>query len=130
MLFWTIQVTIISIILIFLIHHLLVFFKTNLTTPKIKDLVNAPTQKYDTIFNAMNFNAMNTSTAHSSTHINNISLEELLPPIQPDPVDMKNELKQFMKKQFKENNNNPSNSTINLDSFNSSSSSTMQYSSY
>ena len=129
MLFWTIQVTIISIILIFLIHHLLVFFKTNLTTPKIKDLVNAPTQKYDTIFNAMNFNAMNTSTAHSSTHINNISLEELLPPIQPDPVDMKNELKQFMKKQFKENNNNPSNSTINLDSFNSSSS-TMQYSSY
>ena len=128
MLFWTIQVTLISIILIFLIHHLLVFFKTNLTTPKIKDLVNAPTQKYDTIFNAMNFNAMNTSTAHSSTHINNISLEELLPPIQPDPVDMKNELKQFMKKQFKEN--NPSNSTINLDTFNSSSSSTMQYSSY
>ena len=129
MLFWTIQVTFISIILIFLVHHLLVFFKTNLTTPKVKDLVNAPTQKYDTIFNAMNFNAMNTSTAHSSTHINNISLEELLPPIQPDPVDMKNELKQFMKKQFKENNNNPSNSTINLDSFNSSSS-TMQYSSY
>ncbi len=129
MLFWTIQVTLISIILIFLVHHLLVFFKTNLTTPKIKDLVNAPTQKYDAIFNAMNFNAMNTSS------VNNISLEELLPPIQPDPVDMKNELKQFMKKQFKENNNNnnnnPSNSTINLDSFNSSSSSsTMQYSNY
>jgi hypothetical protein len=126
MLFWTIQVTIISIILIFLIHHLLVFFKTNLTTPKVKDLVNAPTQKYDAIFNAMNFNAMNTS----SVNINNISLEELLPPIQPDPVDMKNELKQFMKKQFKENTTNPSNSTINLDTFNSSSSSTMQYSSY
>ena len=121
MLFWTIQVTLISIILIFLIHHLLVFFKTNLTTPKVKDLVNAPTQKYDAIFNAMNFN---TSTVNS-VNINNISLEELLPPIQPDPVDMKNELKQFMKKQFKE-----TNSTINLDSFNSSSSSTMQYSSY
>ena len=65
MLFWTIQVTLISIILIFLIHNLLVFFKTNLTTPKVKDLVNAPTQKYDAIFNAMN-----TSTAN----INNISL--------------------------------------------------------
>ena len=126
MLFWTIQVTLISIILIFLIHHLLVFFKTNLTTPKVKDLVNAPTQKYDAIFNAMNFN---TSTVNS-VNINNISLEELLPPIQPDPVDMKNELKQFMKKQFKENTTNPSNSTINLDTFNSSSSSTMQYSSY
>ena len=33
MLFWTIQVTIISIILIFLVHHLLVFFRNNLTTP-------------------------------------------------------------------------------------------------
>jgi hypothetical protein len=130
MLFWAIQVTLISIILIFLVHHLLVFFKTNLTTPKIKDLVNAPTQKYDAIFNAMIFNEMNTSSANSA-NINNISLEELLPPIQPDPVDMKNELKQFMKKQFKENTNNPSNSTINLDSFNSSSSSsTMQYSNY
>jgi hypothetical protein len=126
MLFWTIQVTLISIILIFLIHHLLVFFKTNLTTPKVKDLVNAPTQKYDAIFNAMNASANSTA---NSVNINNISLEELLPPIQPDPVDMKNELKQFMKKQFKENNNNPSNSTINLDTFNSSSS-TMQYSSY
>ena len=118
------KITIISIILIFLVHYLLIFFKTNLTTPKIKDLVNAPTQKYDAIFNAMNFNAMNTSSANS-VNINNISLEELLPPIQPDPVDMKNELKQFMKKQFKE-----TNSIINLDSFNSSSSSTMQYSSY
>ena len=126
MLFWTMKITIISIILIFLVHHILVFLKTNLTTPKIKDLVYAPTQKYDAIFNAMNFNAMNTSA--NSVNINNISLEELLPPIQPDPVDMKNELKQFMKKQFKEN--NPSNSTINLDTFNSSSSSTMQYSSY
>ena len=121
MLFWTIQVTIISIILIFLIHHLLVFFKTNLTTPKVKDLVNAPIQKYDAIFNAMNTSANSSANA---VNINNISLEELLPPIQPDPVDMKNELKQFMKKQFKE-----TNSTINLDTFNSSSS-TMQYSSY
>ena len=122
MLFWTIQVTLISIILIFLIHHLLVFFKTNLTTPKVKDLVNAPIQKYDAIFNAMN-----TSSANAANSVNNVSLEELFPPIQPDPVDMKNELKQFMKKQFKEN--NPSNSNINLDTFNSSSS-TMQYSSY
>ena len=118
MLFWTIQVTLISIILIFLINHLLVFFKTNLTTPKVKDLVNAPTQKYDAIFNAMNFN---TSTANS-VNINNISLEELLPPIQPDPVDMKNELKQFMKKQFKENST--------LDTISNSNSSTMQYSNY
>ena len=118
MLFWTIQVTIISIILIFLVHHLLVFFRNNLTTPKIKDLVYAPTQKYDAIFNAMN-------NVESKEQISNqyISLEELIQPIQQqsDPIDMKNELKQFMKKQFKENST--------LDTI-SNSSSSMQYSNY
>ncbi len=122
MLFWSMKITIISIILIFLVHHLLVFFKTNLTTPKIKDLVNAPTQKYDAIFNAMNHT---TPEQRSSQYI---TLEELLPSAstqqqqQPDPVDMKNELKQFMKKQFKENST--------LDTISNSNSSTMQYSNY
>ena len=125
MLFWTIQITIISIILIFLIHHLLVFFKDNLTSPKIKDLIYAPTQKYEAIFNAMN-------NVESKEQLNNqyITLEELIttsaaassmqPQQQPDPIDMKNELKLFMKKQFKEN------STVEVDSSNSS----IQYSTY
>ena len=118
MLFWTIQVTLISIILIFLIHHLLVFFKTNLTIPKVKDLVYAPTQKYEAIFNAMN-NIPNQESLNQF-----IPLEELIPSAttqQPvNPVDMKNELKLFMKKQFKEN------SIVEIDSSNSS----IQYSNY
>jgi hypothetical protein len=44
MLTWVIQITIISFVLIFLVHHLINFFKSTLTVPKIKDLVNAPTQ--------------------------------------------------------------------------------------
>ena len=55
MLSWIIQITIVSIILIFLVHHLFVFFKTNLTTPKLKDLVHAPSQKYEAIFNSIRF---------------------------------------------------------------------------
>ena len=123
MLFWSMKITIISIILIFLVHYLLIFFKTNLTTPKIKDLVNAPTQKYDAIFNAMNHNV-----SSEQTNSQYISLEERIPsttqqqPIHPDPIDMKNELKQFMKKQFKENST--------LDTISNSTSSTMQYSNY
>ena len=54
MLLWTIRTTIISIILIFLVHHLIVFFTKTLTVPKIKDLVNAPTHKYENIYNSMN----------------------------------------------------------------------------
>ena len=46
MLSWIIQMSIISIVFIFLIHHLLSFFKTTLTVPKVKDLVNSPSQKY------------------------------------------------------------------------------------
>ena len=132
MLFWTMKITIISIILIFLVHHILVFLKTNLTTPKIKDLVYAPTQKYDAIFNAMNTNAMNTNAMNTNamnTNAMNFDIQDqsshkqnniFLEPAQPDPVDMKNELKQFMKKQFKENS-----SVENL-----SNNSSIQYSTY
>ena len=46
MLSWVIQITLISIILIFLVHHLINFFKSTLTVPKIKDLVNTSSKKY------------------------------------------------------------------------------------
>ena len=56
MLFWTIQITTISIILIFLIHNLINFFKSTLTVPKIKDLVNTTTKKYENIYNIISSN--------------------------------------------------------------------------
>jgi hypothetical protein len=51
MLYWTIKITIISIILIFLVHHLISFFTSTLTVPKIKDILSSSTQKYDLIYN-------------------------------------------------------------------------------
>lgn len=53
MLSWTLQITIISIIFIFLVHHLINFFKSTLTVPKIKDLVNSPNKKYEQIYNTI-----------------------------------------------------------------------------
>ena len=50
MLSWVIQITLISIILIFLVHHLINFFKSTLTVPKIKDLVNTSSKKYENIY--------------------------------------------------------------------------------
>ena len=49
--------TIISLVLIILVHYLFIFFKTTLTIPKIKDLVNRPQQKYEDLFNAIRTNA-------------------------------------------------------------------------
>ena len=63
MLSWILQITIISIFLIFLVHYLFNFFKSTLTVPKIKDLVNSPTQKYESMFNIISKN-------NSKTHNN------------------------------------------------------------
>ena len=54
MLAWIIQTTLISLVLIILIHYLFVFFKTTLTIPKVKDLVNKPTERYNDIFKTIN----------------------------------------------------------------------------
>jgi hypothetical protein len=49
MLYWTLQWIIISLVLIMLIHYLYSFFKNTLTVPKVKDLVNKPTERYNEI---------------------------------------------------------------------------------
>ena len=60
MLIWILQSMFLSIIFILVVHHLIHFFKTTLTIPKMKDLVNAPTQKYDNMYNIIG-NSQSTS---------------------------------------------------------------------
>jgi len=48
--FSIIKWSILSLTLIFLIHHLYMFLLNNLTVPKIKDLVNKPNEQYRDIF--------------------------------------------------------------------------------
>ena len=93
MLYWIIQITTMSIILIFLVHHLIHFFKSTLTVPKIKDLVNAPTQKYETMYRIIN------SGEKHSTPNQEYSLIDLLPNKTED-TNMKDELKSFLKAQL------------------------------
>jgi len=105
MLSWIIQITVISIILVFLVHHLINFFKATLTVPKIKDLVNSPTQKYE---NMLNIIQNNSNTSYDEYKIidllpkneipkNEIPRNELLRNEEPN---MKSELKNFLKKQL------------------------------
>ena len=53
MLFWIIQQTIISIVLIISVHYIYIFFKNNLTIPKTKDLVNKPREQYKKIYSSL-----------------------------------------------------------------------------
>lgn len=46
---WAVQWTIISLVLILLVHYLYSFFIDTLTVPKVKDLVNKPIQQYNDI---------------------------------------------------------------------------------
>ena len=106
MLSWIIQITIISIILIFLVHHLINFFKSTLTVPKTKDLVNAPIQKYEKMYNIIQ--TQHTQTEPSSdTPPNDYTLIDLLP--KKEENTMKNELKNFLKKQLHTSNESGSN---------------------
>jgi hypothetical protein len=65
-----------------------------LTVPKIKDLVNSPTQKYENMYNIIKNGSNNASPPADYTLI------DLLPTKQEDPASMKNELKNFLKKQL------------------------------
>lgn len=111
MLAWIIQISIVSFIFIFLVHHLIGFFKTTLTVPKIKDLVNSPSQKYKNIFDTINTNLytnsytnLNTENFNTeNTNTNSYTAIDLLPTsdFNASPKDaMKDELKSFLKKQL------------------------------
>ena len=114
MLSWILQISIISIIFIFLVHHLLCFFKTTLTVPKMKDLVNSPAKKYQDIFDTIinpnpgtngngsfyNSNTNTNSNMNDYTDINLLPTENSV----SGSSDMKDELKSFLKKQLNTNN--------------------------
>lgn len=54
MLFWILQRLIVSLVLILCAHYIYIFLKTNLTTPKTRDLVNQPREKYKEMYEKIN----------------------------------------------------------------------------
>lgn len=129
MLSWIIQISLISIIFIFLVHHLIGFFKSTLTVPKIKDLVNSPSQKYQNMFNTISKGDLHLSSnfdTNTNTNPNSYTAIDLLPTeIQTDTSNnvsfvldtstkdhMKDELKSFLKKQMNSSGNNGMDSSM------------------
>jgi hypothetical protein len=118
MLSWILQISVISIIFIFLVHHLLCFFKSTLTVPKMKDLVNSPVKKYQDIFDTItNSNNTNYNTNYNKylpnpDGMNDYTDINLLPSentntntnTNNNASGMKDELKMFLKKQLNSSN--------------------------
>ena len=77
-----IKTAILSFTFILLFHNLYLFFKDNLTVPKVKDLVATTDEKYNDILSVINND------------------EDTNPPILTDDIntdEMKNELKDYIK---------------------------------
>ena len=119
MLYWTIKITIISIILIFLVHHLISFFTSTLTVPKIKDILTSSSQKYELIYNII---SKPSETQPDQQRVlpqiyNGSSSIDLLPNISSDDT-MKHELKNFIKSQMSNADNNLIDTSISDINFN------------
>lgn len=108
MIYWVIKISIISTIFILIVHNILYFLRDTLTIPKIQDLVHAPNEQYERIYNIINTNDTKTHIpAQPSAMTNGTTLIDSIPAISsdmPKPTlssqttqSMKDELKNFMK---------------------------------
>jgi len=109
---WTLKWTIMSLVLIILIHYLYIFFIETLTVPKVKDLVNKPTQRYNEILTDITNNS-NANLNNSNATNNNIN---------PNIDEMHDELRDFLSNIKTNNSNNnlepmSSNNDYNYSSF-------------
>ena len=87
---WILQISIISFLFIFLVHHLITFLKSTLTIPKIKDLVDSPSQKYKNIYAQL---------SNNSNKFRDVDIEEQVK-VKVVDSSMKQDLKSFLKKQL------------------------------
>jgi hypothetical protein len=89
---WFIQVSVASLIIIYVMHNLYSFFKDTLTVPKIKDMVKRPQQRYDALFRELR-NQVQASNASNANEAN-ASNANANPGSEAD--NMKNELKRYL----------------------------------
>ena len=48
--FWYLfKISVLSLLIVIFIHHIIIYFKNSLTTPKIIDCVNKPKKEYENI---------------------------------------------------------------------------------
>ena len=87
-----IQWSVISLILIVLVHYLYSFFQATLTIPKIKDLVNRPACAYKEIYETINNEHQSTDTKKNNP-INSV-INNSIPSGQNQS--MKDELKSYL----------------------------------
>ena len=96
MILYIIKWTLLYSILIFLIHNLYLFFKSNLTNTKIKDYYNTFSIEKDNNNNSNNNSNNNNNLLFDEINISSTSLDALVNNVADD--NMKDELNEFLQK--------------------------------
>lgn len=107
MIAWTFQIIIGSFLFIFLVHHLIGFLKSTLTIPKIKDLVDSPSEKYKHIYAQL---------SNKGGTIQQQQQQQTAPLEPTKDNSMKQDLKSFFKKQLNANQADSASDIFSLDS--------------
>lgn len=81
----------VSIAIIFLVHHIIFYLKDTLTVPKVKDMVNIPSKQYEDMYKIIQTDATSPTREKEK---------------EEDSASMKNELKNYLKKQMNQGINN------------------------
>jgi len=103
MLFWILQISVFSILFILLVHHLFTYFTTTLTVPKVKDLVNKTSQKYEEMFSVLyDVKENEKGTIGEQEKMVSATSIDILPFETPSKDIMKNELKHFLKEKMQD----------------------------
>jgi DNA-binding transcriptional regulator GbsR (MarR family) len=90
MVLWILFISLLSFIFIYIAHNIFLFFKSTLTTPKIKDYIHSPTRSYDEIYKTLQKMDKNNPSTEKTTLIEDLS----------DKEKMKYDLKTFLKNQI------------------------------
>nr|QFG75080.1 MAG: hypothetical protein [Megaviridae environmental sample] len=95
MVVYLLKFSVISLILIILVHYLYIYFTSLLTTPKVKDLVLVPTKKYDELYELIKKEDI--TKLPSTPELSSTSSKSM--PVSA-PLDMKAELKNYLNNQI------------------------------
>ena len=93
-----VKISLLSLIIIFLVHHLYNMMLDNFTTPSVKDFVREPKSEYEKM--------MKTAMTSNKPEKNDTTSIDDIPVEMAESSDMKNQLKNFIKKEIHTTNNN------------------------
>ena len=72
---WVIQMSIMSLVIIILLHNIYIYLKSNLTRPTITDYVTKPSEKYNELYNMISKSTPENTINYETAAVSNMQEE-------------------------------------------------------